>query len=110
MKKRNIIISLISFLLLTGCSNISYELQINRKNNKQLVNFNYSDNKSEMEKILKENLKENINLKNQNIEYSLDYSNASIFNVFDNINELNNSAALYMVYNDVEVKEADNIK
>lgn len=106
MKKK--ILLLIGILLLTGCSTVSYNLEINLNSNNEKIYFEGVTG-SNIEQRLNLALKQNQNFSGENIEYNTSGSYVEIFNSFEDISNLNIYPTISMIYNHSEIIKNGNI-
>lgn len=106
--KKKLLGILILVILLTGCSNVNYDLNINLNSFEENLSFSYSDINN-IEDLVKENLKSSPTLVDKNIKYNVNNSNVNINYVFNEIVEIEDSTAIKMIYDDVNVSRVDNV-
>lgn len=106
--KKKILGILILVILLTGCSNVNYDLNINLNSFEENLNFSYSDINN-MEDLVKENIENSPSLVGKDIKYNITNLGVDINYTFDDILQIEDSTAIKMVYNDIRVSRVDNI-
>ena len=103
---------LILFLLIfvTGCGNISYNLDIRRNKIYENLNMELDDSYqiSELKTIVEENINSYPTSKIKNVSYEVDSNNVNIDNWFNNISDLSDNEIISRLYNDVTVDISDN--
>lgn len=107
MKKRLLVI-IMFVMLLTGCSNVTYNLNINLDSFEENLSFRYS-NVNNMEDLVKENLDSSPYLLDKDIKYNVSNFDVNIDYTFNDIFDVEDSTAIGMVYNDVKVSRNDNV-
>lgn len=106
--KKKLLGILILVILLTGCSNVNYDLNINLNSFEENLNFSYSDINN-MEDLVKENIENSPSLVGKDIKYNITNLGVDINYSFDDILQIEDSTAIKMVYNDIRVSRVDNI-
>lgn len=106
--KRKLLGIIMLVMLLTGCSNVTYDFSINLNSFEENLNFSYSDINN-MEDLVKENLENSPSLVGKDIKYNITNLGVDINYTFDDILQIEDSTAIKMVYNDIKVSRVDNI-
>lgn len=107
MKKRLLGIMMLA-MLLTGCSNVTYNLNINLNSFEENLSFRYS-NIDNMEDLVKENLNSSPQLVGKDIKYNVTDLSVNLDYLFNEVSEIEDSVAIGMVYDDVKVTRDGNV-
>jgi len=107
MKKRLLGIAMLT-MLLTGCSEVTYNLNINLNSFEEHLSFRYS-NINDMEELVKENLDSSPQLVGKDIKYDVTSLSVNVDYMFNDILEIEDSVAIGMVYDDIKVTRNGNV-
>lgn len=107
MKKKLLWIMILA-MLLTGCSNVTYNLNINLNSFEENLSFKHS-NVDNMEDLVKENLDSSPQLVGKDIKYDVTNLSVNVDYMFNDVFDIQDSVAIGMVYNDIKVTHDGNV-
>lgn len=111
MINKKMLLLLLSLLFVTGCGNISYDIDIRRNKiyeNLEIEIFDFHRD-LDLNSIVNDNIKVYPSSEIKNVNYEVNNNKINIFNNFNSIKNLSTNKIIGMFYNQVDVKINDNI-
>lgn len=111
MNKKKLFLILFLLIFVTGCGNISYNLDIRRNNTYESLNMELNDSYQilELKNIVEENINSYPTSTTKNVSYEVDSNKVNIFNSFDSIYNLSDNEIINRFYDKVNISVEDNI-
>lgn len=108
MKRKRLYLLVIIFFLLTGCSNVSYDLDIYINSFEEKLSFDYGSSYIS-NTLIEDNINNITSLKDENIEYTISGSTAEIIHKFDDIHFIEQNEVIKGLYDRVIISKIGNI-